>query len=62
MADSLQPDSKTEEVTYLDVSPKGSFYYKYEEYKRDSTLQNFRKKTGFFLKNTLQDFYRETIC
>ncbi|HAY3561999.1 TPA: GLPGLI family protein [Elizabethkingia meningoseptica] len=52
LTDSLKPDSKTEEVTYLDVSPKGSFYYKYEEYKRDSTLQNFRKKNSFLSQKT----------
>lgn len=52
LKDSLKPDAKTEDVTFLDVSPKGSFYYKYEEYKRDSVLQKFRKNNMFISPKT----------
>jgi len=52
LKDSLKPDAKTEDVTYLDVSPKGSFYYKYEEYKRDSVLQKMRKSNMLISQKT----------
>ncbi|AQX89103.1 GLPGLI family protein [Elizabethkingia anophelis] len=52
LKDSLKPETKTEDVAFLDVSPKGSFYYKYEEYKRDSVLQKFRKNNMFISPKT----------
>ncbi|WP_407485527.1 GLPGLI family protein [Elizabethkingia miricola] len=52
LKDSLKPDAKTEDVTYLDVSPKGSFYYKYEEYKNDSVLQKMRKSNMLISQKT----------
>jgi len=59
LKDSQKPETKMEDVAYLDVSPKGSFYYKYEEYKRDSVLQKFRKNNMFISPKTYYNTFIE---